>query len=168
MKLYAEVGDEKHEVEVRREGDKAVATVNGRAYELAVSEPEKGVYLFKNNGKVTEVFVSPRSKPDEPIQVQTGGNSFEIKLTNPKRLRGSGGDSEHSDGAAEIRTAMPGKVVRILLKPGAEVAKGDGVVVVEAMKMQNELKAPKAGTVKQIKVEEGATVSTGEVLAIIE
>ena len=168
MKLRAQVGDEKHEVEIRRDGDSAFACVDGREYELEVSEPEKGVYLFKNNGKIVEVFVSPRATPNEPVLVQTSGHSLEITLIDPKRLRGSGNRSEHGDGAAELRTAMPGKVVRLLCELGAEVKKGDGVIVVEAMKMQNELKAPKDGIVKEIKVAEGTTVSAGDLLVVID
>jgi biotin carboxyl carrier protein len=63
---------------------------------------------------------------------------------------------------------MPGKVARVLVETGSSVEKGDGVVVVEAMKMQNELKSPKAGIVKEIQAEEGATVSAGDILATIE
>lgn len=168
MKFYAEIGDEKREVEVRRDGDYVFASVDGRKYELEVSEPEAGVFLFKNKGKVTEVFVAPQVRFGEPVEVQTGGTSFEIKLIDPKRLRGTAGGGEHGDGAAEIRTAMPGKVVRILVEKGVSIEKGDGVLVVEAMKMQNELKSPKAGTVKNINVAEGSTVAAGDVLAVIE
>ncbi|MCC7307912.1 MAG: biotin/lipoyl-binding protein [Acidobacteria bacterium] len=168
MKLQAQLGNEKHEVEVRRDGNRAFACVDGREYELEVSEPEKGVYLFKNNGKITEVFVSPRPRSDQPVLVQTDGHSLEISLVDPKRLRGSGSGSDHGDGAAEIRTAMPGKVVRIILAAGASVEKGEGVLVVEAMKMQNELKSPRSGMVKDIKVQEGSTVAAGDVLAVIE
>jgi len=63
---------------------------------------------------------------------------------------------------------MPGKIVRVLAKPGESVEAGQGVVVIEAMKMQNELKSPKKGTVSQILAQEGATVTAGEVLAIVE
>jgi biotin carboxyl carrier protein len=63
---------------------------------------------------------------------------------------------------------MPGKVVRILLEAGANVEAGQGVVVVEAMKMQNELKSPRDGVIVSIDVTEGSTVNAGEVLAIIE
>lgn len=168
MKLKAEICDERYEVQVKRDGDKVIASVGSREYELEVSVPEPGVFLFKNGGKVVEAFVSPPAKSGEPYQVQIGGHSLDVNLIDPKRLRGSVGSGEHGDGTAEVRTAMPGKVVRILLGPGAEVSKGDGVLVVEAMKMQNELKAPKAGAVKEIRVREGATVSAGEVLATIE
>jgi biotin carboxyl carrier protein len=63
---------------------------------------------------------------------------------------------------------MPGKIVRVLVQAGAQVEAGAGVVVVEAMKMQNEMKAPKAGVVVSVKAEEGATVNAGDVLAVIE
>jgi biotin carboxyl carrier protein len=168
MKLQAELGDEKHEIEIKHADGKVFASVDGREYELEVSEPEPNVFLLKNEGKISQVFVSPQQKAGDPFQAQIGRHSFDIKLFDPKRLRGTGLDAEHGDGAAEIRTAMPGKVVRILVEKGGSVEKGDGVLVVEAMKMQNELKSPKTGTVKDIRVEEGSTVAAGDVLAVVE
>ena len=168
MKLQAETGEEKHEIEIKNADGKVFASVDGREYELEVSQPEPNIYLLKNEGKIFEAFVSPQQKAGDPFQVQIGRHSLDVKLFDPKRLRGTGLDAEHGDGAAEIRTAMPGKVMRILVEKGASVEKGDGVLVVEAMKMQNELKSPKAGTVKDIRVEEGSTVAAGDVLAIIE
>jgi biotin carboxyl carrier protein len=67
-----------------------------------------------------------------------------------------------------VRTSMPGKVVRILVALGDNVAAGQGVMIVEAMKMQNELKAPKAGRVTRVCVEEGSTAAAGETLLVIE
>lgn len=168
MKLQAEIGDDKHNIEIKHADGKVFASVDGREYELEVSEPEPNVYLIKNRGKIFEAFVPPRRKAGDPFQVQIGPHSLDIKLFDPKRLRGSSPDAENDEGVAEIRTAMPGKVVRILVEKGAAIEKGDGVLVVEAMKMQNELKSPKAGTVKAIRVDEGATVAAGDVLAIIE
>jgi biotin carboxyl carrier protein len=168
MKLHAEVSDEKLEVDVRRDGRTVFARVDDREYELEVSTPEPGVYLFKYKGQVKEAFVFPAESPSGSAQVQLGSSTFDITIIDPRRLRGSQSGADHGAGAAEIRAAMPGKVVRVLLEPGAEVAKGDGVLVVEAMKMQNELKAPKAGMVKEILVAEGATVAAGDVLATIE
>ena len=63
---------------------------------------------------------------------------------------------------------MPGKVVRILVAEGDEVEKGKGVLVVEAMKMQNEIKSPKKGVVKKLSAAEGSAVNAGDVLAVIE
>jgi biotin carboxyl carrier protein len=164
MKLQAELNNEKHDVEIRRDGDKVFATIDGRSYELEASEPEPNVFLLKHEGRIYEVYVSP----GQLSRVRIGSNEFEISIHDPKRLRGSGADHEHGEGLAEIRTAMPGKVVRILVKTGTEVKKGDGIIVVEAMKMQNEMKSPKDGIVKEIKASEGATVNAGDVLAVIE
>ena len=161
MKFHAELNDQKHEVEIKRDGGKLFADVDGRSYELEVSEPERGIYLFKHEGKIFEASVSDG-------HVRIGGSEFDVRLVDPKRLRGGGSDHEHADGIAEIKTAMPGKVVRVLVEAGADVEKGDGVVVVEAMKMQNELKSPKAGIVKEIRTQEGATVGAGDILATIE
>ena len=63
---------------------------------------------------------------------------------------------------------MPGKIVRVQLEAGAEVEKGTGIVVVEAMKMQNEMKSPRAGVVVSINVKPGDTVNAGDVLAVVE
>ena len=168
MKLQAQVGETVHEVEITRHGDRVSAKIDGREYELEVSEPEPNVYLFKENGKIYEFFAAPRTSPDAPVTVSGRGGDVEVKLIDPKRLRGGSPAGAASDGLAEIKTMMPGKVVRIIAKPGDPVEKGDPVLVVEAMKMQNDLKSPKAGTVKEIRVVEGATVAAGEVLVVIE
>jgi biotin carboxyl carrier protein len=168
MKLQAQVGEETHEVEIRRNGRQVFARVDGREYELEASEPEPNVYLLKHEGRVHEFFVSPRAKVDDPYLVSSNTGDTEVRLIDPKRLRGSNIAGANSDGAAEVKTAMPGKVVRLILSEGAAVEKGDAVMVVEAMKMQNDLKAPKAGVVKEIRVTEGQTVASGDVLAIIE
>lgn len=167
MKLKSEVGDEKYGVEISRTGNSVRARIDDREYLLEVSEPESGVYLIKNGGKIYEAIVSGEST-ETAAKVNIRGSEFDIHLIDPKRLRGAGSVDSHSEGLAEIRTAMPGKVVRIILEVGAEVQKGDAVIVVEAMKMQNELKSPKAGILKEISVSEGATVAAGEILALID
>lgn len=168
MKLQAQVGDETHEVEIRRDGRSVFARVDDREFELEASEPEPNVYLLKHEGRVHEVFVSPRENADVPYMVSSKSSDTEVNLIDPKKLRGSSVAGATSDGAAEVKTAMPGKVVRLILNEGAAVEKGDSVLVVEAMKMQNDLKAPKAGVIKEIRVSEGQTVAAGDVLAIIE
>jgi biotin carboxyl carrier protein len=74
---------------------------------------------------------------------------------------------EHA-GPAQIKAAMPGRVVNVLVAPGDEVREGQGVLIVEAMKMENELKSPKAGKVVEVKVAAGQTVEKGELLVVIE
>ena len=168
MKLIAELNDEKFEVLIKQEDDKFFAEIGGRKYEIEASEPEPNVFLFKHEGKIYEIFVSPQKNPDQPLLVRGKENVYEVNVIDPKRLRGSGAAGGDAQGTAEIKTAMPGKIVRILTEVGAEVKKGDGIIVVEAMKMQNEMKSPKDGVVKEIRISEGETVHAGGVLAVIE
>lgn len=168
MKLIAELNHEKHEIALKQNGENISAEIDGRSYELEAHEVEPNVYLLKHENKVYQIFVSPNQTPNEPFSVVAGTRNFEIKIADPKRLRSAAGESEHGEGVAEIKTAMPGKVVRILVETGAAINQGDGVIIVEAMKMQNEMKSPKNGTVKEIRVEEGTTVNAGDILAVIE
>lgn len=168
MKLQAELNNENHEVEIKRDGDKVFARVDEREYELEASEVEPNVFLLKNDNKIYEIFVSPQNSIGEPFQVRVKNFDFEIKLIDSKRLRGGNAAGGNADGIVEIKTAMPGKLVRILAEQGAEIKQGEPVLVVEAMKMQNEMKSPKDGVVKEIRFSEGATVNAGDVLAIIE
>ncbi len=168
MKLFVGLNNEKYEIILKQTGEKVLAEIDGRTYELEASEPEPNVYLLKHDNKIFEVFVSPNEKPNEPFQVNIANRQFEIKIADPKRLRGTSAGNDEIEGIAEIKTAMPGKVVRVLVEQGAEVKTGDGVIVVEAMKMQNEMKSPKDGVIKEIRFSEGATVNAGDVLAVIE
>lgn len=162
MKLQAELNNEKHEIEITRDGEKVFAKIDGREYDLEASEVESNVYLFKHDNQIHQIYAAPNGI------VNIGNHQLEIKIIDPKRLRGSIGSDAAADGIAEIKTAMPGKIVRILVEKGAEVTHGEGVIVVEAMKMQNEMKSPKDGVVKEIRFAEGDTVNAGDVLAIIE
>lgn len=162
MKLIAEIGNEKSDVEIKREGERIRAKVGERSYELEASEVEPNVYLLKYENQIYQMYIAPNGI------VNTGNKQFEVKLYDPKRLRGANDNASVTDGAAEIKTAMPGKVIRVLVEQGAEIKKGDGVIIVEAMKMQNEMKAPKDGLVKEIRVAVSATVNAGDILAVIE
>ena len=168
MKLNAILEEEKYDIEIRREGRRVFAKVDDREYDLEVSEPEKGVFLFKHDGRVHELYVSPPDSANAAYKVTTSGREMEVTVIDPRRLRGVGSIGADQDGVVEIRSAMPGKVVRVVAAVGTEVEKGDGVIVVEAMKMQNELKSPKQGVVREIRVAEGSTVNSGDVLAVIE
>ena len=162
MKLNAELNGEKHEIEITRDGRTVFARVDDRRYELEASEVEPDVFLFKYDKQIFQIYVAPNGV------VNTGRHQLEISITDPKRLRGSGGAEASADGIAEIKTAMPGKLVRVLVAEGAAVKQGESVLVVEAMKMQNEMKSPKDGVVKEIRFAEGATVNAGDILAVIE
>lgn len=129
-----------------------------------VLEVEPGVYSILRGCRVDEVRLV---RDREGFTAFIGGRSFELEAIDPRDRRSSatGGGGE---GRQRIMAPMPGKIVRVLAAPGDPVKAGQGLVVVEAMKMQNEMKAPKAGTVVEIRVEAGGTVAAGDVLAIVE
>jgi biotin carboxyl carrier protein len=170
MKLNAEIEGEKLALEVRREGERVFAEVGGQRYELEARAVGEGEYLLIRDGRVYECRVGAASGESRrgELSVALGANEYGVTLTDPKHLRGARAAAGHDAGRAQITSPMPGKVVRVLVSKGQEVDAGAGVVVVEAMKMQNELKSPKSGAVAEIRVEAGATVSAGEVLAVIE
>lgn len=168
MKLQAEIGGKTLDVDFQRDGSRLRATVDDRSYDVEISEPESNVFLLKHKGRIYEAFVPVPSDASGDIDISIRDQSYTVRLIDPKRLRGSGADALGTDGPAEIRTAMPGKVVRILAEAGEEVEKGQGVIVVEAMKMQNELKSPRAGVVREVRVGVDSTVSAGDVLVTIE
>jgi biotin carboxyl carrier protein len=170
MKLKAQLSGKDHDVSLSFASDRVHADVDGRHYDLEVRELARGEYLLVNGSKVYKCRVEQHRDPSagEMFEVVLRGRNYEVALVDPKRLRSAQSSGGHHTGAAEIISPMPGKIVRVLVKQGDRVEAGAGVIVVEAMKMQNEMKAPKAGAVVSIETEEGATVNAGDVLAVIE
>lgn len=142
-------------------------TVDGRSSDALVSQPEPGRYLVRLGNTIL------RADRDQ-INGQPGagsrsiivnGRRIEVAVRDPRRRRGP--DSA-AGGLVELTSPMPGKVVAILVEPGVEVERGTGIIVVEAMKMQNEIQAPRNGRLSAIRVTPGQTVIAGELLATIE
>jgi biotin carboxyl carrier protein len=168
MKLIVEIDGDKRELEIKRDGSRVVAEVDGRRYEIEAHSSQEGVYLLLDEGRVYECRVSGQNARREAFDVVVGSRAFQATLTDPKRLRAGQSASAKMDGTAQILAPMPGKIVRVMVEAGAEVEEGAGLVVVEAMKMQNEMKSPKSGKVTTINVTAGATVNAGDVLAVVE
>lgn len=168
MKLNATIADYQTNVRVWDEGRRVFAEIDSRRYELEVRESGPNGYLFVSQGRVFDCRVEGRPESGKKIEVIVGTTGYAVTITDPRRLRSATPASVHGSDAARIVASMPGKVVRVLVEVGAKVEAGDGIVVVEAMKMQNEMKSPKAGTVVALNVQTGATVNGGDVLAVIE
>jgi biotin carboxyl carrier protein len=168
MKLNALIADYQTDVQIWDDGTRVAAEIDGRRYEIEIHESRPDGYLLISQGQVFNCRVEGRPESGREIEVIVGTQTYTVKLTDPRRLRNATPASAHGDEAARIVTSMPGKVVRVLVEVGARVAAGDGIIVVEAMKMQNEMKSPKAGTVVALNVQTGATVNGGDVLAVIE
>jgi biotin carboxyl carrier protein len=167
MKLNAEIAGHNYAVNVQV-GERVFAEIDGRRYELEVHECGPDGYLFLSRGRVFDCRVEGWPESGKKIDVIVGTTGYAVTITDPKRLRSATPASPRDNTAARIIASMPGKVVRVLVEVGAQVKAGDGIIVVEAMKMQNEMKSPKDGTVAALNIQTGATVNGGDVLAIIE
>ena len=168
MRLKAIIGEREEELRLKLEEGRVLTEIGDRVYALDVRETEPGGYLLFLNTNVHECRVTERAGLRDTFDVSVHGRSYEVSIVDPKRLRSGQNTDRHHLGVAEILAPMPGKVVRVQTEAGANVEKGAGVVVVEAMKMQNEMKSPRAGVVVSVNVKPGDTVNAGDVLAVIE
>ena len=144
--------------------------VNDQAVEIDLeqldssTQVEPGVYSLLLNGESYEVRIVPAT---QNFDVHIDGKRFNVEVRDPRnisrRSRGALGA-----GRQNIAAPMPGKVIRVLVRVGDAVETGQGVVVVEAMKMQNEMKASRPGRVVEIRVKNGDTVSAGDTLVALE
>lgn len=132
--------------------------VSGRA---SLVEMEPGVYSVLLDGR------SYRVRLEGAGEVEVGTRRFAVEVVDPRAAPAVGARAGQ-DARSTLTAPMPGKVVRVLARAGEAVEAGQGILVVEAMKMQNEIKSPKAGVVASLSVEEGAAVSSGQTLAVIE
>jgi glutaconyl-CoA/methylmalonyl-CoA decarboxylase subunit gamma len=137
--------------------------VNGKAGQADWSQVSGGDYSLLLDGRSYNVRVARRQA--EPaaggaaFDARVGNRDYQLELRDPRRRKHSG-PAEAGDGPLEILAPMPGRVVKILVAENQNVGTGDSLLVIEAMKMQNELRAPRAGCVQKIFVEEGAGVET--------
>jgi biotin carboxyl carrier protein len=159
-------------------------TIDGKSYRLELNHAE-GRWSCRLDGRDMEIdailarpdvlslrignkaYETKSERVANDLYLWVGSRRFAVEVRDPRSLRGRkrAGDDH---GPKKIVAPMPGKVVRLMVREGDEVELGAGVAVVEAMKMQNEIKSPKKGTVQRILVSEGATVNAGSVLAIVE
>jgi biotin carboxyl carrier protein len=168
MKLKAQLGGNEHEISLDFDQSMVFAEVDERSYEIEIRELAHGQYLLVDGSRIYRCRVEANRDSQNSFEVVVRGQARAINIIDPKRLRSTHTAGAYQGGAAQIVSPMPGKVVRVLVEEGAEVEEGTGIVVVEAMKMQNEMKSPKAGVVVSINAATGATVNAGDVLAVIE
>ena len=168
MKLRARVNDQEYDLTLTVNDKALTVEVDGRTYNLEVRHPDPDSYLLINQVRVFDCRVDANRKARDTFHVNLNGSSHSVTVINPKRLRSDQNSDQHHHGTAEIVAPMAGKVVRVLVEEGHEIEKSTGVLVVEAMKMQNEMKSPRSGKVVSVKVKPGDTVNAGEVLAVVE
>jgi len=157
-----------YSVELKRSAQDAnvwMCTVNGKRLELDAIRVAQGVLSILIEGRNYEI---KRDSTASGEHLYLNGRAFQCEVRDPRALRGRRSASDYANGPKRITAPMPGKVVRVVAAAGTEVEVGQVVIVIEAMKMQNELKSPKKGKVQKIVASEGAAVNAGDTLAIIQ
>jgi biotin carboxyl carrier protein len=152
-----------HEVSVERDDGRYVVELDGRRIEVDAHKLEGDFFSILIGDRSYEVSVERRR---EGYHVRHGASERLVAFSDrSRRAREALGGA---DGPARVVSVMPGKVVRVLAAAGDAVTQGQGLVVVEAMKMENEIAAPKDGTLKSVDVQPGQAVEAGALLAVVE
>jgi len=154
-------------VELTRPADepsRLTTMIDGRRVEADAVQISPGVYSILLDGRSFEVHVEAAT---DHLLLHTAGHDFRVEIVDPRFWRRGRGGRIGLEGRQQVSAPMAGKVVRVLVAPGQHVEAGQGLFVVEAMKMQNEIGSPKTGTVERLLAEEGQPVEAGEVLAVV-
>jgi len=139
--------------------------LDGREIVIDAVPVRRDVLSLRIAGRVSEI---KREAGAAGTDLWVGHTRYAAELRDPRSLRNRKGGANDDTGPRKLIAPMPGKVIRVLLKEKAQVESGQGVLVMEAMKMQNEIKSPRKGVVQKILAAEGANVNAGDVLAIVE
>jgi biotin carboxyl carrier protein len=164
LKIEAELDGSRRSVEWHRAGDKVRFTVDGHPIEADAMEVAPGVFSVLIGGESFEARVT---ESPAGLRVAVGRSEYVVSVLDPRRWRKNGGAALQAAGRLQVAAPMPGKVVRVLAQAGDTVAAGQGILVIEAMKMQNEVRSPKAGKIESLLTGEGRSVSAGEIVAIV-
>ncbi len=174
MQYRLTIGEHTRTVGLQRQGDGWRVTVDAAAFDVHAADVDgRALSLLVGGatgagaGRSVPAVVVPGKTPGE-LQVAVQGRAMGVAVMTDERSRRRGGGATDATGPQRIIAPMPGKVVRVLVAPGDEVRPKQGLVVVEAMKMENELRAARAGRVVSVSAVEGQSVDAGAVLAVVE
>jgi len=166
MKFDVRISGKTRTIELQRNSERWQISLDGIALDADGVEIAPHVFSILLNGESFEVRIAPTS--DGKLTLQTRHQDFTAEVVDPRVWRDRRHGAVEAEGRQQIVAPMPGKVVRLLVKAGDKVTAGQGLLVVEAMKMQNEVRSPKTGTVERLLAKEGQPVNAGEVLAWID
>lgn len=166
MKLELRIGNRLRSVTLERMGGAWRTQLDGREVAADLVEITPGMYSVLLEGKSFEVRIDT-SLGQGNLRVQSGTEEFAAEIIDSRIWRGRRGGLIEAEGRQQIFAPMPGKVIRLLVKEGERVEANQGLLVVEAMKMQNEIRSPKTGNVERLLISEGQTVNAGELLAVV-
>jgi biotin carboxyl carrier protein len=140
------------------------ARMGDREIEANVAEIAPEIFSVLANGRSIEVRIEPAANG---LVAHAGERQFRMRIADPREWRRGRDGAAEAEGRQFVTAPMPGKIVGVLVAAGETVQAGQGLLVVEAMKMQNEVITPKSGTLEKLLVREGQTVNAGELLAVI-
>ena len=165
MRYDFEVAGRVRTVTIEPSGDILNVSIDGVPVSVEIARAAAGRYSLRmaESGRQHDVVVTPNGHGGVVVDV----NGTEVLLARAETTKGRRGERGASDGPERLVAPMPGKIVKVLVAPGDEVAHRQGVIVVEAMKMENELRAGRAGIVREVLVVEGASVEAGAPLVVI-
>ena len=143
------------------------ARLDGRPMAANAVEIADGTFSILLAGCAFEARVSREGPGENNLLVRCAGRDFRVQVRDPRSWRAGRRGALEAAGPQQVVAPMPGKVVRLLVSAGETVEAGRGLVVVEAMKMQNEIRAPKSGRIERVLVAEGQAVRNQETLLII-
>ncbi len=164
MKIEIKLRDLKRTVEISRPDGQLRFAVGGRSLDADAVEIAPGIYSILIAGRSFEARVDSSGGA---LRVSVAGREYAAEISDPRQRKRYRGGAIEAEGRQQVIAPMPGKVVRVLAAAGDVVVAGKGLVVIEAMKMQNEVRSPKSGTVERLLVTEGQAVNSGDVLAIV-
>lgn len=183
MRYIVQVGERKHLVELRENGHMREATLDERPISMdwrlvgdapivtVFSDAPAQHYSILIGAASYEAYARTVQTEDDEgtlVEVMIDGRPYRVTLEDERsHVLASLAGGKHVSGDSSIRAPMPGLVVNVLAGPGTDVERGQTVVVLEAMKMENDLTSPRAGVVKSVRVQRGQTVNQGEVLAVV-
>jgi biotin carboxyl carrier protein len=153
-------------VELARVEDDWKISLDGKELDASVAEVAPNTFSVLLNGESHQIRVAPRA--DGTLTMHTGLAEYHAEVTDPRVWRGRRHGTLEVEGRQQVTAPMPGKVIRLLVNEGDSVEAGQGLLVVEAMKMQNEIRSPKSGKVEKLLAKEGLAVNAGDVLAWVE
>lgn len=167
MTFIAKLGDQNYTVEIEEIG-KSLYRVSVDGNEILVDGKKTGRsnYSLIINHRSFEVDVDIA---ETEYRVLVDGRNYHIDLVDERRMRVGGFQSGiQLQGRQNISVPMAGKVIAVLVNEGDQIEKGQGLVIVEAMKMENEVRSPIQAVVKEVKVKAGQAVESGELLLVVE
>lgn len=156
------IGGKGKTLEIKRRENGWSSRLDGREIFVDAERIDANTLSLLRNGESFAV----RRVPDAGLFLR--GRYYKVSVCDRRSWRGRDQGGRGEGGAENLKATMPGKVVRLLARQGEKVVRNQGILVIEAMKMQNEIRSPKAGVLKRLLAEPGRNVNAGEVLAIVE